>query len=138
MKNAEAIEAIAQDVLTFVFERMKSNGHARDRLGDAVLGEVHEVVILHLAQRNDLGCFVGSQEANAHPGTQRQGILRLEKNASGGHVPRHARDLSEQDRVDADGERLVEAKVLALVAGSLGNCRSGCGGAVLHSSSLGM
>ena len=56
------------------FERRELDGHAGQRALSAGVVEVEEVVVLHLAARDDGRLRVGHEEVHAHRGAERHRI----------------------------------------------------------------
>ena len=93
---------------------------------------VHEVVVLHLADGDDLRGLVGGEEADADAGAERQRVGGLEEDAARRDVAGHAVGVAEQDRLHPHREDLVEAQVLALLAESSGAGAGTAAEAVTH------
>ena len=86
-----------------------------DRAAGAALRVVDEVVVLHLAGRDDLAGAVGDGEADAHRAPSGSGSRQLEEDAARRDVAGDAVDLAEQQRFQPHHEHLVEAQVGALL-----------------------
>ena len=104
--------------LSFSNEVKRTAMPATARL-DAALREVDEVVVLDLAGRDHLARAVRHGEADAHRRAERQRIGELEEDAARRDVAGDAVDLAEQQRLDPDGEHLVEPQVRPLIAARL-------------------
>src|SRR5882757_858325 len=136
MQDAQPVEAITQDAVALVLEPREPHGHPGDRVCYAPVRVVDEVVVLDLAEGDDLGVFLRIEETNADARAQGERLGRLEKDAARRNVARDAAEISEQDRLDADRKNLVEPQVFPLVAGGRGWQRGGCAGGVTHDATL--
>lgn len=115
MDDAVTVQAFLQYVLAGFFKPDEPNRHSCHRLAGSLMNKIHEVVVLHLTQRDDFRGFIGRHKADPNAGAQGQGISGFKKDSARRNIAGNTWNFTEEDRFDPDGKDLVEPQMLSLV-----------------------